>query len=497
LAPQPSQAFLTTLFDQIEQGISVFDASWGHLFSNQAGKDWLDQTAVFSDRDQLERLGSTGIDDLENALDKDALKLVIDGPPPRILETFTRKIGAPEGGACRLILFNDITREQAQYVRAQEQDRLAAMGQLAAGIAHDFNNMLTAMIGYADIMLLGPDTTERQKQNLEIIATQGRRAEQLVRQVLDFSRQRLTRRVAIEIGSLLGEVAGLMDQTLPESVTIDYAEADTELVAKANATQIQESITNLVVNARDAMPSGGRISLSAKRIDVPEGARLVTHIPDGADVPPPSGSWIAIIVSDTGTGMPPEVSRRVFEPFFTTKPETKGTGLGLAQVYGIVRQHDGYLDLQSEVGVGTTFTLYLPVCEEEAEDIGSGQSQISRGNGETVLIVEDDQVVLQAVSAMVDGIGYDVIEAEDGREALAVLDSDVKIDILLTDVVMPGINGVELVRKASQSHPDLPVVMMTGHTLNEEEAIEEQADAFLNKPLSLAELATALKSLVD
>lgn len=260
---------------------------------------------------------------------------------------------------------------------------------------------------------------------------------------------------------------------------------------RANATQIQETITNLVVNARNAMPDGGTITISLKRVEIPEGARLVTPATEGSYLPPTGGTWVAIVVQDTGSSMPLDVIRRVFEPFLTTKRETKGTGLGLAQVYGIVRQHDGYVDLKSAVGVGTTFTVYLSESAENMQTDGLQDVRIVRGAGETVLIVEDDAIVLRAVSEMTDALGYNVIEAENGTEALAILrDQPTQIDIVLTEVVMPRISGAELARRAREIDTGLRVVMMTGHSLNEEDATD--SESLQSKPVTARELANSL-----
>lgn len=486
--------FLSRLLDSLPNAICVFDEAWKPTYVNTQGSELLDRLAVFESSGNLSRLGTISTGDLQIAADAEPLKLVVDGPPAGILEAAVKSIPHTDPPGSHLVILRDVTQEQANYVRAKEQDRLAAMGQLAAGIAHDFNNVLTAMIGYADVMAMDPETTDKQKENLEIIASQGQRAEQLVRQVLDFSRQRTMRRVPLDVDDLLNEVARLMGQTLPEDVSIEHTIASAPLIARANAMQLQEVMTNLVVNARDAMPSGGTIELAAKRIEVPEDARLMTHSQVGPDAPPSGGSWIAIVVRDTGQGMPLEVQRRVFEPFYTTKPETKGTGLGLAQVYGIVRQHDGYVDLQSEVDVGTTFTIFLPATDDETVADTDTKAEITPGNGETVLVVEDDPVVLGVVIAMLEGIGYNAIAANGGERAIALLEEETKIDVLLTDVVMPGISGVELARRSRELRPDLPVMMMTGHTLDEREAIEQRAAVFLSKPLSLSELAAAVKS---
>ena len=492
MAIKSPQIFLASLLDEIPFATTVFDSDWHHVYSNRIGSLNLDTLAVFDQHGALTRFGSLHTKEMEQAALGTPIKLLVDGPPVQILEITVRTLRIDDTLEHHLLLVKDITEEQSQYVKAQEQDRLAAMGQLAAGIAHDFNNMLTPMIGYADILASSPDTPEDHKEKLAVISNQGKRAEQLVRQVLDFSRQRTTRRTPIDIFSLVTEVASLLKQTVPESVTIALEPNEQKLIAMANATQIHETVTNLVVNARDAMPSGGTITLSTKLVEIPDGDRLVTYDSDGHEVPPEGGNWIAIVVRDSGSGMPPDVIRRVFEPFYTTKTESKGTGLGLAQVYGIVRQHDGFIGLQSAIGVGTTFVIYLPQSDETDGAPPRLESELTRGNGEKVLIVEDDRIVLDAIAAMAEDVGYTVATASDGREALELLEQGGDIQIILTDVVMPGIGGVELARKVAQDYPAIPLIMMTGHTLDERDAIEQRSAAFLSKPLSLPELATAL-----
>lgn len=380
----------------------------------------------------------------------------------------------------------DITENKRMEEWAQQQDRLAAVGQMASGIAHDFNNLLTVVIGTAQLMDIQPDMSEADiRTNLKSIFNQGHRASQLIRQVLDFTRQRETQHDPMDLVPFLKETIKLLDRTIPETVQITTDLGEGSYIVKANLTQLQQVVTNLCVNARDALPDGGELKISLRRRKIePE------EPPPLPEIHP--GDWALLTVSDTGTGMPPEIMGHIFDPFYTTKEAGKGTGLGLAQVYGIVKQHDGEIDVESVPGAGTTFTVYLPITTEEEALSKESTFQNLKGNDETILVVEDEPDVLDMTKRILERLNYRVFTANNGKEALEVCDQHQgQIALVLTDVVMPEMGGIELLRVIRERNPSLPVVIMTGYSPQNAEGnpILEQIAGYMEKPLVLEQIA--------
>ena len=369
--------------------------------------------------------------------------------------------------------------------RAQQQDKLASVGQLAAGIAHDFNNMLTVMMGNAQLLEMSSDIPDSAKKNLGSIVSQGRRAAQLIQQILDFSRKSVVQRQSVDLVPFLKETVKLLERTLPENIRIVSDFGEGEFIVEASLTQLQQVITNLAVNAQHAMPEGGELGVSLSRLRIAPGE------------PPPLpglevGDWAVWTVSDTGTGIPPGVLEHVFEPFFTTKKPGEGTGLGLSQVYGIVKQHGGEIDVKSEVGKGTTFTIYLRRVVEAEAIPQEPDAEIPRGQGETVLVVEDEADVLQVAKGVLEHLNYRVLTATNGQKALTVYDSHRdKISLVLTDMVMPEMGGLEMIEALKERDPEVRAVVMTGYPLGGEgEAQLPQGIAgSLGKPLNIEQVS--------
>ena len=329
----------------------------------------------------------------------------------------------------------DITRRKQLEKETLRQERLAAVGQLAAGIAHDFNNLLTTIMGYAELLLFEPDMSESARLDLERISKQGRRAAKMTRQILDFSRQTVNEPRPLNLETYLNETLKFIKRTISEKIRIKFNVAQGEHTIFADPTQMQQIITNLAVNARDAMPNGGTLSFHLSTINVPQ-----TEIPACPEIG--AGRWVKLIVSDTGSGIPSEVIPRIFEPFFTTKEVGKGTGLGLAQIYGIVKQHSGCIVASSPAGQGATFTLYFPALATEAVTESRETKAIPHGQGETILLVEDEAAVLQVAKTLLEMLNYRVLTAKNGQDALAIYqDQAEQIVLVLTDVVMPKMDG--------------------------------------------------------
>ncbi|MEJ2012802.1 MAG: ATP-binding protein, partial [Anaerolineales bacterium] len=375
----------------------------------------------------------------------------------------------------------------------QLQSRLAAVGQLAAGIAHDFNNILGTILLYAELMLNNQSLAEKDRERLTTIFGQAQRGANLTSQVLDFSRRSVMERHAVDLVPFFQELESLLSRTLTESVQISFeANPRGSFVVDADPTRMQQVIMNLALNARDAMPKGGQLhfELSEERIDT--------------SAPPFPGMdeelWIRIDVVDTGEGIPEDVMPHIFEPFFTTKPAGEGTGLGLAQVYGIIKQHDGFIDAQSVVGKGTRFTIYLPAVQE-SDDIFAPPDvrSTSDGAGETILVVEDDEATRAAVSEILESLGYRVLTVADGQEALETISkSGMNLDLVLSDLVMPNMGGRDLYYAVKQEFPHIKMILMTGYPLGGQtrELLDRERVAWLQKPLTSELLAMAVRDML-
>ncbi len=387
----------------------------------------------------------------------------------------------------------DITRRKQLEEETLRQERLAAVGQLAAGIAHDFNNLLTSIIGFAELLQHRYDLPDRAKSDLARIVSQGQRAAKLTRQILDFSRQTINEPQALDLHVYLTETLKFIERTIPENVEIRFKVKAGDHTINADPTQLQQVITNLAVNARDAMPGGGTLSFDLTRIC------LAPHDPS-PDPEMEAGAWIRLAVTDTGTGIAPEIIDHIFEPFFTTKEVGEGTGLGLAQIYGIVKQHEGYITVDSRVGQGATFTLYFPALATHALAEDDGTETLAKGRGQTVLLIEDEQVVREVARAMLEMLNYRVVVATNGEEALSLFRARPdQIALVLTDAMMPKMNGFELASVLQKEAPNVKVVLMTGYAPTVEFPVEaiQNITVRLQKPLSLHQLADAMKRALE
>ncbi|MBU0494166.1 MAG: GAF domain-containing protein [Chloroflexi bacterium] len=388
----------------------------------------------------------------------------------------------------------DVTLEREIQQRVQQQERLAAVGQLAAGIAHDFNNILTGIIGFAQLLQRRADVPESAKTSLDCIAKEGQRAAHLIRQILDFSRQSLSSTQYLDLGAFLPDVALFLRHTIPESTRISLQIiAPGPYTVNADPNQIQQVLANLATNAHDAMPDGGNLVVTLERHSLPVGdSRLLP------DMSP--GDWIVLRVSDTGTGIDPEYRPHLFEPFFTTKEVGKGTGLGLAQVYGIIKQHNGFIDVASQWGHGTALDIYLPAVRQLLPYVPPQAIEPLAGSGETILLVEDEPVVLEALREMLIQLGYQVLTARNGREALSIHEHQAsQIHLVLSDLVMPEMDGVALLRALREHAPQVRMLVTTGYALHKQ--YDQLADlgirGWLQKPVDQVKLAQALRRTLD
>ncbi len=408
-----------------------------------------------------------------------------------------------------LSIGSDVTERKRLEEQMRRQDRMAALGQLAGGIAHDFNNILTG-ITLSTQMLLGQRNLPRGLvPDLKNILDDAQRAAHLVQQILDFSRRSFFETRHVDLSPFIQDVADVLRRTLPESIRFLLEVGADEYVVHADPTRLQQVLLNLATNARDAMPEGGEVRLALTRVKVGPGEEPPVA---GMD----AGEWVCLAVSDTGTGMPPDVMSHLFEPFFTTKPVGQGTGLGLAQVHGIVKQHGGHIGVETDVGQGTTFRIYLPAQEAEngpQEEVAVAAPEVERA---TILLVEDEEGVRKLGRRALEHLGYRVLTAADGREALEVYRSAKvacperdegqgrracpeqgrRVDLVLTDMVMPEMGGRELMRELRKMNPRVKGVVVTGYAL-EDDLRELGILDVIHKPFDMGTLDEAVRRALD
>ncbi len=397
-----------------------------------------------------------------------------------------------------LSIVRDITERKEMEERLRRQERLAAIGQLAAGIAHDFRNLLTTIILYAQLGLRTPGVPSALTSSLETVIGEARKASNLVQQILDFSSRSLIERQSLDLAAFVTDVIAILRRTIPENIDITLEVGAGKFIVEADAGRIQQVLTNLALNARDAMPGGGilRIGLHYLHLrpgvppPLPEMESVIQNLKGG--VAP--ATWVCLSVADTGIGMTDAVRAHLFEPFFTTKEVGKGAGLGLAQVYGIVRLHEGYVGVDTEIGKGTTFRIYLPAAETEVEEVAEESAAAPSGHGETLLLVEDHPHLRAAGESILEELGYRVITASNGREALAVFQANPAIALVITDLVMPEMGGETLVHELKRLVPTCRVLAITGYTMQASVRTLKDAGFFdvVHKPFDADTLARVI-----
>ncbi|HEY7496882.1 MAG TPA: ATP-binding protein [Vicinamibacterales bacterium] len=395
----------------------------------------------------------------------------------------TREWPASEDGA----------NETETAARIRQATKMEAVGRLAGGVAHDFNNLLTAILGYANLVLdeLGADHPSR--PDVEQIQHAAESAASLTRQLLAFSRRQLLQPQILDLNDVVRSMESMLRRMIGEHIVLDTDLAPTLSHVDADQGQLEQVLMNLVINARDAMPAGGRLLIATKDVIVGE-EMMRAHRGLTA------GAYVSLDVCDTGFGMDENVLANLFEPFFTTKRRGEGTGLGLATVYGIIKQSGGYIAVQSDIGVGTTFTIYLPRTSKEARPTESKPTETPNGGNETILLVEDQPEVRAIARTLLTRQGYTVIEADGGPQALTLVRSQTApIHLLLTDVVMPAIGGPELARQLRVIHPELRVLFASGYTddaLAQQGVLQPGSD-LIQKPFTREALLQKVRSVLD
>jgi PAS domain S-box-containing protein len=409
-------------------------------------------------------------------------------------------VGIPEDGFV-YCTGRDITAERAAEVElaaAQEalrqSQKMETIGHLTGGIAHDFNNLLTGILGALDLVRrrLAANRSDDIPRFMDAASTSALRAAALTHRLLAFARRQSLDTRPSDINRLIAGMEDLLQRTLGEQVELRTILAADLWTAFTDANQLESAVLNLAINARDAMPDGGRLTVETANAQLDE-----AYAASREDVE--AGDFVMISVSDTGTGMPPDVVAKAVDPFFTTKPVGEGTGLGLSMIYGFAKQSGGHLRIDSQLGRGTTVNLLLPRALQAAVVLDTPATDAPRGRGETILVVEDDTTVRLIISEVLEELGYDVLVASDARPAIPLLQSDRRVDLMVSDVVLPHINGRKLAEIARGARPDLKVLFVTGYAENATvrgDFLDEGMD-LLTKPFPLEALGAKVRALID
>jgi two-component system, cell cycle sensor histidine kinase and response regulator CckA len=494
-------------FEQAPLGVALVDPA-GHIeVTNEAFRDMVGPESEALKDGQLYDLiaepDRQAVREKLAAVARDAdgadqpLDILLAGAGKRSATLYAVRREAEGGGPAGLILQLIDTTERRKLERqfAQSQ-KMQAVGQLAGGIAHDFNNLLTAMIGFCDLLLLRHRAGDQSFADIMQIKQNANRAANLVRQLLAFSRQQTLIPRVLDVTDVLAELSHLLRRLIGANIELQMVHGRDLYPVKVDHGQLEQVIINLAVNARDAMPEGGRLTIRTTNVTNP--GQTVR----GGEVMP-AGDYVRIEVQDSGTGIPVNVIEHIFEPFFSTKEVGAGTGLGLATVYGIVKQTGGFIFVESRVGEGSSFSIYLPrhaavAAEPALRKAGDGAARDLTGIG-TVLLVEDEDAVRLFGARALRNKGYNVFEARSGEAALEILKGGKQpVDLLITDVVMPRMDGPSLIREVRQFRPDLKVIFISGYA---EEDFRKRLDEgseihFLAKPFSLAQLAEKVKEVM-
>jgi two-component system, cell cycle sensor histidine kinase and response regulator CckA len=493
---QASEERLRLLVEYLPEGVLLLDSEETILLANATASDYLPLLGAAGEiGGKLPQLGGQPLAEIVAATATGGwLELAWGGESGPIFQVAGRPLPAADVSRYLLVL-RDVTHESQLERQLRQQERLAAVGQLAAGIAHDFNNIVASIILYTELMLLEKPPGAKTNERLTTIHRQAERAAHLVRQILDFSRQSIIQHKPVDLTLLVEEVVTLLARTMPANVRLEFAHDNDHYFVNGDAGRLEQALLNLAVNAQEAMPEGGTIRLGLSLYEPEEAEKALLP-----EMQP--GSWIKLEFSDTGPGIPAEVLPHIFEPFFTTKSPAESTGLGLSQVYGIVRQHGGHLVAANLPGGGALFTIYLPFLA-----VGGVEQGLQAGLQETphvapasppvsLLLVEDDPVLRQVLLEMFSEGAYKVLAAGDGREALQLFaEHGDEIEVVLTDLVMPDMNGLNLYQMLQRQAPELKVVLMSGYPINDETQalIEQERLHWLQKPFTVEQLAEKIR----
>ena len=433
--------------------------------------------------------GTLGEELAIDAMHRGATDYILKQRLGRLVPSLQRAIRELQERQERARVEEALRQSEKQLRQAQKME---AVGRLAGGLAHDFNNLLTVIMGHAQVLLSDMAADHPYRAKIEEMQQAGDRAATLIRQLLTFSRKQPSTPKVLSVNPLITNFETMMHRLIGEDLELTLKLAPQDLRIKADPAQIEQVLMNLVVNARDAMPKGGKLTIETSLVEL-------NRIPMYHVQPPALGTFVKLSVTDTGSGMPADVLGHIFEPFFTTKEEGKGTGLGLSTVFGIVTQQGGGLDVTSRVGQGSRFDVYLPCAESSPDQIPSGEPpRMSHRGHETVLLVEDDSSVRELVRDELKQLGYRVLESKNGLEACLVATRQIgHVQLLLTDVVMPGMSGTELAQHLRILKPDLRILFMSGYADDVGIGAHDQLSDYLQKPFTPELLAQRIRRLLD
>jgi two-component system cell cycle sensor histidine kinase/response regulator CckA len=501
-AVRASEQYFKRFFEEAPTGIALIDSSGRIEQANEAliqllaGADWRKKSLMELVHPDDRSAYARHFTDVIRHGKSPPLTVRVSGDRPRFVTIFASRREDSAGSPGCIAHFVDSTEARRLQEQFAQSQKMQAVGLLAGGIAHDFNNLLTAMIGFCDLLLLRHRAGDQSFADIMQIKQNANRAANLVRQLLAFSRQQTLQPRVLDVTDVLGELSHLLRRLIGENIELDMVHGRDLKPVRADAGQLEQVIINLAVNGRDAMPGGGKLTIRTGNV------RTAETMQRGADVMPP-GSYVMLEISDTGTGIPKDILDRIFEPFFSTKEVGSGTGLGLSTVYGIVRQTDGFIFVDSEPGRGATFRIYLPEHSQpiEAAQRPAGiddERQDLTGIG-TILLVEDEDAVRLFGARALRNKGYKVLEARSGEAALEIVSEHMKeIDLVISDVVMPRIDGPTLIKELRSRRADIRVIFISGYA---EDAFRRRVDAgeeahFLMKPFTLKQLAAKVKEVL-
>jgi two-component system, cell cycle sensor histidine kinase and response regulator CckA len=492
---QASTLAPTDFFRDAPVGVAIADASGHILEANKAFSEFLGASTGQVLGDLIDASDVAAVADLIAKTKDGAHVAAVDVRPAAHGERMAELYASPANGSGNVLLYLvDVTEQKVLETKFAQSQKMQAVGKLAGGVAHDFNNLLTVIIGFSDLLLMRHTAGDPSFNEINEIRQNGLRAANLVRQLLAFSREQTMQPKVLALNDAMTEIGQLLKRLVGEAVTVKMENPSDLWLVHADESQITNAVINLVVNARDAMPRGGTVTIRSSNESVIADMALGTAIM-------PAGDYVRIDVIDEGTGIAKEHMGRIFDPFFTTKPVGQGTGLGLATVYGIVKQTGGYITVDSEIGRGTTFRIYLPrfFGEAPAPQAEAPPARDMTGQ-DTILLVEDEEAVRSFAARALRVRGYNVLEAPGGEEALEIAQKhDGAIPLVITDVVMPNMDGPTMVRALKRIRPETAVIFMSGYA---EEAFrrndENAADLhFLPKPFGLKQLAAKVKDVLS
>lgn len=484
------------LFEHIPVGVLLLNNQFNILSGNQQGLDFVNILQPDFDQISITRLGETTINELvERSKEPLPVDLRRDENALEIFEVQLRSAQTIEGQYW-ILMISDVTEERGIKSRIRIQERLATLGRFAAGISHDFNNILSAILVYSDVIVRDSQLSEQNRSRMNAIREQSKRATDLIGRILDFSRNQPVEHKPFDLIPFMEETCKLLTQVIPEDIQIrlEVSASNEILPILGDPARLQQMVMNLALNSRDAMTDGGLVEILIEPVDISD--------IDSAKYPGMDpGRWVLMQVKDNGIGISLQDQARIFEPFFTTKSAQGGTGLGLAQVYGIVKQHQGFIDLESAPGSGTTFKIYLPLFPGEVEGSPEALPEVNLdGRGELLLVVEDDESLKEALWNLFEDHEFQVLQAANGEQGFDIVKQiGERISLVVSDVVMPKMGGVELYQKTREIYPEKKFIFITGHPskIIDGAISQDPYTRLLKKPFSMTDILILVQEIRD